>query len=68
MARPDEGLRRPDEGPHRDVFWFILSARNGRIEARKALDELKPHMEPGEIARAYERASGLEEFSEWPGS
>jgi len=48
--------------------WFILSARNGRIEARKAKDELKPHMSPDEIARAYERASELEVFSEWPGS
>lgn len=48
--------------------WFILSARNGRIEARKAKDELKPHMSPNEIARAYERASELEVFSEWPGS
>jgi len=48
--------------------WFILSARNGRIEGRKALDELKPHMSSGEIARAYERASELEVLSEWPGS
>ncbi len=48
--------------------WFILSARNGRLEVRKAQDELKPHMSPGYIARAYERASELEEFSEWPGS
>jgi TPR repeat protein len=48
--------------------WFILSARNGRIEGRTALDELKPHMSPAEIARAYERASELEVYAEWPGS
>lgn len=51
--------------------WFILSARNGRIEGRKAQDELKPHMQPGDIARAYERVGELEvlqDFYEWPGS
>lgn len=60
------------EGVARDYVegyaWFILSARNGRIEARKAQDELRPHMSPADIARAYERASELEAFSEWPGS
>ena len=48
--------------------WFILSARNGRLDARKARNELKPHMCPEVIARAFERAGELEAFSEWPGS
>ena len=32
--------------------WFILSARNGRLDARKAQDELKPHMSPEERSHA----------------
>lgn len=60
------------EGVTRDYVegyaWFILSARKGRLEARKAQDELKPHMSPEGIARANERASELEVLSEWPGS